>query len=82
MEPSPAIQLWQPILSNTKDVVESVENVGITAGIFHRTSQTGSDFQQRTTGQVQPVTAVAVAEKDIARGIVTTIEESQIGQDI
>ena len=45
MDPSLAIQLWQLLPGNTTEFVVSVENMGIAAGIFHRTSQTGSNFK-------------------------------------
>ena len=57
--------LWQLIPSNTREFVENAENMGITAGIVHKMSQTHSSFNQKEGTARQKHHVTTVERRDI-----------------
>ena len=58
-------KLWQLIPSNTREFAENAENMGITAGIVHKMSQTDSSFNQKEGTTRQKQRATTVERRDI-----------------
>ena len=58
-------KLWQLIPSNTREFAENAENMGITAGIVHKMSQTDSSFNQKEGTARQKHHVITVERRDI-----------------